>query len=114
MAHSRVGPGEIMSSPSSVDKDQDVKKVEPWIGPRRLTRYERARILGARALQISMGAPVLIEVDETDKRMADPLYIAEKEIEMGVLPVLVRRKLPDGRAQEFSLKKLLSFKKYEF
>ncbi len=102
-----------MSSPSNGEKSQEGKKDEIWIGPRRLTRYERARILGARALQISMGAPVLIEVDETDKKMSDPIHVAEKEISMGVLPVLVRRKLPDGRAQEISLKKLLSFRKEE-
>lgn len=113
MSHSRVGLGETMSSPSSEDKSMESKKEESWIGPKRLTRYEKARILGARALQISMGAPVLIEVDETDKKMADPLYIAEKEIEMGVLPVLIRRKLPDGRSQEISLKTLLSFRRFE-
>ncbi len=113
MLYSQVGPGETMSSPISTKKGREGKKDESWIGPRRLTRYEKARILGARALQISMGAPVLIEVDETDKKMADPIYIAEEEIAQGVLPVLIRRKLPDGRAQEISLKKLLSFRKIE-
>ena len=50
------------------------------------TRYERARIIGARALQISKGAPPLIETGTSD-----PVRIAEKELENGVLPITVRR-----------------------
>ena len=50
------------------------------------TRYERARIIGARALQISMGAPVLIEVDKKE-----PIDIAYMELEMGVIPITVKR-----------------------
>ncbi len=50
------------------------------------TKYERARIIGARALQISMGAPVLI--DEPDM---DPLHLAMKELEEGVIPITVKR-----------------------
>lgn len=50
------------------------------------TRYERARIIGARALQISMGAPVLLEDDS-----GEPINIAFKELELGVIPVTVKR-----------------------
>ncbi len=50
------------------------------------TRYERARIIGARALQISMGAPVLIDVDKKE-----PIEIAYAELEMGVIPITVKR-----------------------
>jgi DNA-directed RNA polymerase subunit K len=52
----------------------------------KLTRYERARIIGARALQISMGAPVLLEDDS-----GEPIDIAFRELEMGVIPVTVKR-----------------------
>ena len=52
------------------------------------TRFERARILGARALQISMGAPILIEVP---KDVIDPLNIAELEFGKTVIPITVRR-----------------------
>ena len=52
----------------------------------KLTRYERARIIGARALQISMGAPVLLE-DES----GEPIDIAFRELEMGVIPVTIKR-----------------------
>jgi DNA-directed RNA polymerase subunit K len=50
------------------------------------TKYEKARIIGARALQIAMGAPVLIETDEID-----PITIAIAEFEKGVVPITVRR-----------------------
>ncbi|GFO96959.1 DNA-directed RNA polymerase subunit K [groundwater metagenome] len=50
------------------------------------TRYERARIIGARALQISMGAPVLIDVDKKE-----PIEIAYIELEKGVIPITVKR-----------------------
>ena len=52
------------------------------------TRFERARIIGARALQISMGAPILLEVP---KGVVDPIEIAEVEFEKGVIPITVKR-----------------------
>ncbi len=52
----------------------------------KFTRYERARIIGARALQISMGAPVLIDVDKKE-----PIEIAYMELEKGVIPITVKR-----------------------
>jgi DNA-directed RNA polymerase subunit K len=52
------------------------------------TRYERARIIGARALQISMGAPVLIRTERID-----PLEIAMEEFASGVIPITVKRKV---------------------
>ncbi len=64
-----------------------------WVGPPKLTRFERARIVGARALQISMGAPVLIE---PSKSLSNPIDIAIEELKRGVLPITVRRTLPDG------------------
>jgi DNA-directed RNA polymerase subunit K len=52
------------------------------------TRFERARILGARALQVSLGAPILIDVPA---ELIDPVEIAEKEYAAGVIPITVRR-----------------------
>lgn len=81
-----------------------------------LTRFEYARILGARALQISMGAPVLVELEEstdTDeekdvvKEQGDPLLIAEKEIKKTLLPIQIRRTLPDGKYQDIPLAYLI-------
>ncbi len=53
------------------------------------TRYEKARLIGARALQIKMGAPVLIKVPmEVDR----PIEIAKVEFEKDALPITVVRK----------------------
>lgn len=52
------------------------------------TRFEKARIIGARALQITMGAPVLLKVE---KETIDPVKIAESEFEKGILPISVLR-----------------------
>jgi DNA-directed RNA polymerase subunit K len=53
----------------------------------KLTRYERARIVGARALQISMGAPTLIELNT-----ADPIDVALEELKKGVIPITIKRR----------------------
>jgi len=53
---------------------------------RKYTKYEEARIIGARALQIAAGAPVLIETDEIDA-----IEIAIQEFEKGVIPITVKR-----------------------
>lgn len=52
------------------------------------TRFERARIIGARALQISMGSPILVELQEP---ILDPIEIAIIEFEKGVIPMTVKR-----------------------
>lgn len=61
-----------------------------------MTKYEKARILGTRALQISMNAPVLVALEgETD-----PLQIAMKELSQKKIPLLIRRYLPDGSYED--------------
>lgn len=55
----------------------------------RYTRFEKARIIGARALQISMGAPILIKIP---KGMIDPVQIAMLEFKEGAIPITVVRK----------------------
>lgn len=52
------------------------------------TRFEKARIIGARALQLAYGAPPLIKVPEG---INEPLELAEKEFEEGVIPIVVVR-----------------------
>ncbi|MHA1989201.1 MAG: DNA-directed RNA polymerase subunit K [Promethearchaeota archaeon] len=77
------------------------------IGPPILTRFEKARILGTRALQVSMSAPPLLDFEEDkDKELKDPLLIAVQELEAKVLPISVRRFLPDGRYQDIPLQYL--------
>ncbi len=73
---------------------------EVLIGPRKLTRFERARIIGARALQISLGAPILAEIPDS---MSDPIDISLAELEGKVLPLTLRRILPDRTHQDIPL-----------
>ncbi|KAI5836521.1 RNA polymerase Rpb6 [Schizophyllum commune Tattone D] len=69
-----------------------------------LTKYERARILGTRALQISMNAPVLVPLDgETDA-----LQIAIKELSQRKIPLIIRRYLPDGSFEDWSVSELIT------
>lgn len=70
---------------------------------RYLTKYERARILGTRALQISMSAPVMVNIDN----MTDPLEIAQKELRERKIPIIVRRFLPDGTYEDWTIKQLV-------
>ncbi|MFH0808840.1 MAG: DNA-directed RNA polymerase subunit K [archaeon] len=60
------------------------------------SKYERARIIGARGLQISMDAPLLIDVTESDLGAMnfDALRIAEKELDSGVLPISISKPMP--------------------
>ena len=69
------------------------------------TKYETARILGARALQIAMDAPLLLKVskEELERMKYDPLNLAEAEFKAGVLPISVKRPFPEKR--EAALKK---------
>jgi DNA-directed RNA polymerase subunit K/omega len=52
------------------------------------TRFEKAAIIGARALQIGMGAPILVKLPSNT---IDPLKIAVLEFEKGVIPITVKR-----------------------
>jgi len=74
------------------------------IGPPKLTRFERARIVGARALQISLGAPILAPLTEG---VIDPIDIAIVELREKVLPMTIRRTLPEGSYQDIPLVDLL-------
>lgn len=68
-----------------------------------MTKYERARVLGTRALQISLNAPVMVEIaGETD-----PLKIAQKELRERKIPIIVRRFLPDGSFEDWSINELV-------
>ncbi len=63
------------------------------------TKYERARIIGSRALQLSQGAPMLIKLSkkELEEIKYDPIEIARREFETGVIPIDVKRVLPHER-----------------
>ena len=85
-------------------KKYEEAKEKVKIGSIFVTRYERARIIGARALQVSLGAPVLTELKEVD---LDAMRIAEKELKEGILPLTIRRSLPSGEHQDIPLSWLI-------
>ncbi|GBG81243.1 hypothetical protein CBR_g31915 [Chara braunii] len=96
------------------DMDEPVeegdREMEPESQPERrrvttkyMTKYERARVLGTRALQISMNAPVMVELEgETD-----PLEIAMKELRQRRIPFTIRRYMPDGSYEDWGVDELI-------
>jgi len=72
------------------------------IGPPMLTRFEKARIMGARALQLSLGAPVFIEIP---KNATTSLEIAMEELKQRIIPIVIKRTLPNGDYQNIPLDK---------
>jgi len=66
------------------------------------SKYEKARILGARALQVAMNAPLLIKIDKEDleKVNYDALKIAEVELESDSLPISIHKPLPEKKEEE--------------
>ncbi|CAN8273054.1 unnamed protein product [Cochlearia groenlandica] len=90
-----------------LETEDKAETEEPVQRPRKtskfMTKYERARILGTRALQISMNAPVMVELEgETD-----PLEIAMKELRQRKIPFTIRRYLPDGSYEEWAVDELI-------
>ena len=71
-------------------------------GPITLTRFEKARIMGARALQLSLGAPVFIEIP---KNATTSLQIAMEELKKRVIPIVIKRTLPNQDYQIIPLDK---------
>jgi len=74
-------------------------------GPPFLTKYERARVVGLRALQLSLGAPPFVRLD--DEAKWDPIEVAKGELESALLPLSIRRTMPDGRYVDIPLRKLI-------
>ena len=72
----------------------DTKTTYPFI-----TKYEKTRIIGKRALQLSCGAKPLIDINT----MIDPLKIAMEEYKQKKIPIIIIRTLPDGRTEEWKL-----------
>ncbi|KAL8162511.1 hypothetical protein V2J09_014000 [Rumex salicifolius] len=89
--------------PEGEEKEDQEPKERPRKTSKFMTKYERARILGTRALQISMNAPVMVELEgETD-----PLEIAMKELRQKKIPFTIRRYLPDGSYEDWGVDELV-------
>ena len=98
---------EIIRNRQVITKDIQHKPVEITnkdglvvTGPPTLTRFEKARIMGARALQLSLGAPIFIEIP---KNATTSLEIAMEELKQRVIPIVIRRTLPNGDYQNIPI-----------
>ncbi|CAM9721426.1 unnamed protein product [Discosporangium mesarthrocarpum] len=83
--------------------DAEPKEIDNRVTTKYMTKYERARILGTRALQISMNAPVMVDIENE----TDPLKIAMKELREKMIPIKIRRYLPDGSHEDWSIDDLI-------
>lgn len=84
-------------------KRPSLVEFEVKIGPPKLTRFERARIVGARSLQIAMGAPAFVPMQGPYR---GPIETAMQELEADALPISIRRSLPNGITQDIPIKAL--------
>jgi len=98
---------EIIRNRQIITKDLQHKPVEITnkdglvvTGPPTLTRLEKARIMGARALQLSLGAPIFIEIP---KNATTSLEIAMEELKQRVIPIVIKRTLPNGDYQNIPI-----------
>ena len=86
------------------DVEHEIKEIvgdgKVLMGPPNLTRFEKARIMGARALQLSLGAPTFIDIPET---AATSLDIAMEELDQRLIPISIRRVLPNCDFQNIPL-----------
>lgn len=99
IAETFIAAGDVAAKSSeSKAIDRDHRTTTPY-----MTKYEKARILGTRALQISMNAPTLVHLEGE----SDPLVIAQKELAQKKIPLLVRRYLPDGAYEDWSVSELI-------
>lgn len=103
------GDEQIIPSGIEGEPDPDMPRVEhrsniERITSRYMTKYERARVLGTRAMQISRNAPVMVELSAHE---TDPLVIAEKELREGKMPFVIRRYLPDGSYEDWKIEELI-------
>jgi len=98
---------EIIRNRQVITKDLQHKSIEITnknglivTGPPTLTRFEKARIMGARALQLSLGAPIFIEIP---KNATTSLEIAMEELKQRVIPIVIKRTLPNGDYQNIPI-----------
>ena len=91
------------AKPVKKPKKPSLAEFEVSIGPPKLTRFEKARIVGARSLQIAMGAPAFVPLEGAYR---GPIETAMLELEADALPISIRRSLPNGVTQDIPIKAL--------
>jgi DNA-directed RNA polymerase I, II, and III subunit RPABC2 len=97
---SRAGPSASARSGNQLPKA--VPKSER-ITSKFMSKYEKARVLGTRALQISMNAPLMLDPGD----LTDPLRIAQMELRARLIPIVIRRYLPNGDYEDWSISELI-------
>ncbi|KAK8882358.1 DNA-directed RNA polymerases I, II, and III subunit RPABC2 [Tritrichomonas musculus] len=95
---------DIQNEPPEIDES----KYKPIKTTEYLTKYEKARVLGIRAMQIAQGAPVQADIDTN---LTDPLLIAEEELRKKKTPLIIRRPLPNGKYEDVAVRNLESLDK---
>jgi len=88
-----------MSNNSEIINLSHSKQTKQKITTPYITKYERARILGVRATQISMNSPIMIEANG----LTDPLEIALEEYKQKKIPLIIRRPIPNGTYEDWKL-----------
>ena len=68
-----------------------------------MTKFEYTRLIGIRAMQISMNAPVIVDTEN----MIDPINIAKKEIQEKKVPLIIKRKLPNGTFEHWNIRDMI-------
>ncbi len=93
---------QVVFEPETNNEEHRLTKTQRVTSPR-MSKFEKAYVLGVRAQQLSMNAPPLVDIEyETD-----PLKIAMKELREGRLPFILRRWLPDNSYEEWNVKEMI-------
>ena len=95
---------QIREQQNKYDKPNDYKITSPF-----MTKFQKAKILGVRAVQISKNAPLYLNNENIANMNWDPLSIAEKELSENKIPFIIRRYLPDGKFEDWRVSELKSF-----
>lgn len=87
------------------DQQQIIKEteIEERVTSNLMTKYEKAHILGVRAMQIAKNAPIFTDIGD----LTDPLKIAIKELNEKKIPFIIKRRMPDGKCEKWKLNELL-------
>merc|ERR1719401_3065400 len=92
---------ELVDSETTTSESQELKNAKTT--SKFMTKYEKARLLGTRAEQISRNAPIMVDPEgETS-----PLEIATKELKEKKIPFVIRRYLPDGTFEDWPVTELI-------
>lgn len=70
-----------------------------------MTKYEKARVIGIRALQLSNGAPAMVKTDN----LTSVIQIAEKELMEYRMPIIIKRKMPDGSSIDIKATEMIIY-----